>query len=178
MDSAARIGRTGPAGDEGDSRAAGHLAVGVGHVGDPAFLPADDEVDLFCVVERIEDREEALARHRKDAVAALDFELIDKNPAAGALGHGAADAAFLPSLQGRGWGVGASVSEVCRERRRGVNPRRRSCRAEARTPSGMRLHFVLLAVLRNRFATLGSSADNHLFTLGAQNGVEEGAQHE
>ena len=47
MDSAAGIGRTGPAGDEGDSRAAGHLAVGVGHVGDPAFLPADDEVDLF-----------------------------------------------------------------------------------------------------------------------------------
>ena len=33
----------GPAGDEGDAGLAGHLAVGIGHVGDPAFLPADDQ---------------------------------------------------------------------------------------------------------------------------------------
>ena len=42
MDAAAGVGRAGAAGDEGDARAAGHLAVGVGHVGDAAFLPADD----------------------------------------------------------------------------------------------------------------------------------------
>ena len=64
MDPAAGVGRARAAGDEGDARAAGHLAVGVGHVGDPAFLPADDEVDFGRVVERVEDGEEALARAR------------------------------------------------------------------------------------------------------------------
>ena len=85
---AAGVGRAGTAGDEGDARAAGHLAVGVGHVGDAAFLPADDRVDLRRVVKRVEHREEALARHGEDAVAALDPELVDEDAAAGALGHG------------------------------------------------------------------------------------------
>ena len=58
---------------------AGHLAVGVGHVGDAAFLPADDEVDLGRVVERVEHGEEAFARDREDAVAALDPELVDED---------------------------------------------------------------------------------------------------
>ena len=79
MDAGAGVGRAGAAGDEGDARAAGHLAVGVGHVGDPAFLPADDRVDLGRVVERVEHGEEALARHGEDAVAALDLELVDED---------------------------------------------------------------------------------------------------
>ena len=78
----AGVGRAGAAGDEGDARAAGHLAVGVGHVGDPAFLPADDGVDLGRVVQRVEHREEAFARHGEDAVAALDPELVDEDAAA------------------------------------------------------------------------------------------------
>ena len=64
MDPAAGVGRAGPAGDEGDSRPPGHLAVGVGHIGDPAFLPAHDEVDVVGVVERVEHGEEAFARAR------------------------------------------------------------------------------------------------------------------
>ena len=89
MDSGAGVGRARAAGDESDAGAAGHLAVGIGHVGDSAFLPADDDVDLGRVVERVEHREEALARHGEDAVAALDPELVDEDasacPGAGAL---------------------------------------------------------------------------------------------
>ena len=85
MDARAGVGRAGAAGYEGDAGAAGHLAVGVGHVGNPAFLPADDGVDLGRVMKRVEHREETLARHREDAVAALNAKLVDEDPAAGAL---------------------------------------------------------------------------------------------
>ena len=84
MDSGAGVGRAGPAGDEGDARPPGHLAVGVGHVGDPALLPADGDVDFLGVMQRVEHREEALARNGEHAVAALDAELVDKDLAAGA----------------------------------------------------------------------------------------------
>ena len=90
MDSGAGVGRAGPAGDEGDAGPPGHLAVGVGHVGDPAFLPADDQVDLRRVMERVEHGEEAFAGHGENAVAALDLELVDKDLAAGACRHGGA----------------------------------------------------------------------------------------
>ena len=82
VDAGAGVGRAGAAGDEGDAGAARHLAVGVGHVGDPAFLPADDGVDLGRVVQRVEHREEAFARHGENAVAALDAELVDEDAAA------------------------------------------------------------------------------------------------
>ena len=82
---AAGVGRARAAGDEGDAGAAGHLAVGVGHVGDPAFLAADDRVDLGRVMERVEHREEAFAGNGENAVAALDPELVDEDLAAGAL---------------------------------------------------------------------------------------------
>ena len=95
VDPGAGVGRAGAAGDEGDARPPGHLAVGVGHVGDPALLPADDGVDLGRVVERVEHREEALAGNGEDAVAALDAKLVDEDAAAGALGHGARLASHL-----------------------------------------------------------------------------------
>ena len=87
MDAGAGIGRARAARDEGDAGPPGHLAVGVGHVGDPAFLPADDGVDLGRVVERVEHGEEAFAGDGENAVAALDAKLVDKDLAAGALGH-------------------------------------------------------------------------------------------
>ena len=90
MDSGAGVGGAGPAGHEGDSRPPGHLAVGVGHVGDAAFLPADDDIDLGRVKQRVEDGEEALARHGENAVAALGLELIDEDAATAALGHAGA----------------------------------------------------------------------------------------
>ena len=81
MDPGAGVGRAGAAGDEGDAGAPGHLAVGIGHVGDPALLPADDGVDVGRVVERVEHREEALAGNREDAVAAVDAKLVDEDAA-------------------------------------------------------------------------------------------------
>src|SRR5262249_32287005 len=89
MDPAAGVGRAGAAGDEGYAGTPGHLAVGVGHVGDPALLAADDGVDRRRVMERVEHREEAFARNGENAVAALDYELVDEDAAAGACGHGA-----------------------------------------------------------------------------------------
>src|SRR5206468_9147551 len=90
-----------------DAGPAGHLAVGVGHVGDPALLPANDGVDLGRVVERVEHREKALARHREDAVAALDLELVDEDASArsgaGALGHGGRIAARLWAVTPAKW---------------------------------------------------------------------------
>jgi hypothetical protein len=38
-------------------------------------------------VERVEHREEAFAGNGEDSVAAVDLELVDKDLAAGALGH-------------------------------------------------------------------------------------------
>jgi hypothetical protein len=91
MDSGAGIGRARAAGDEGDSRTSGHLPVRIGHVADPALLPANDRVDLGRVVKRVENREEALARHGEDSVATLDSQLIDEDASArsgaGAIGH-------------------------------------------------------------------------------------------
>ena len=84
MDPGRSIGRARAASDEGNSRPSGHLAVGVGHIGDPAFLAADSQVDLRRIVERIEHREEALARNDENAIAALQFELLDEDLATGA----------------------------------------------------------------------------------------------
>jgi hypothetical protein len=88
VDAGTGIGRAGAAGDEGNSGLAAHLAVGVGHITDPAFLAADDDVDFRRVVKRVEDGEEAFAGNSENAVAALDLELLDKDLAAGAYRHG------------------------------------------------------------------------------------------
>ena len=93
MDSGGGIGRARTARDERDAGPPGHLAVGVGHIGDPAFLPADGDVDFRRVVKRIQYGEEALARHGENTVAALDAELVDKDAAAGTCGHGARSSA-------------------------------------------------------------------------------------
>ena len=82
VDAGAGVGRAGAAGDEGDPGPPGHLAVGVGHVGDAAFLPADDGVDLRRVVQRVEHGEEAFAGDGEDAVAALGDQAIDQQAAA------------------------------------------------------------------------------------------------
>src|SRR6476659_9265924 len=98
------VGRARPARDERDARTAGHLAVGVGHVRDPALLPADDGLDFRRVVKRVEHGKKALARHREYAIAALDPELVDEDaaarPGAGALGHGWPLATNFPPHKG------------------------------------------------------------------------------
>ena len=92
VDAGAGVGRSGAARDEGDPGTTRHLPVGVRHIGDAALLPADSEVDLGRVVQRVENGEEAFAWDREDAIAPLDPELIDEDcrcSAARALGHGA-----------------------------------------------------------------------------------------
>src|SRR4029453_9955305 len=88
MNPGGRIGCARTAGDEGDAGLAGHLAVGVGHIADAAFLAADDCLDLRRVVQSVQDGEEAFPGNGEDAVAALDLELLDKDLAAGACRHG------------------------------------------------------------------------------------------
>ena len=81
----ARVGRARPARHEADARPAGEFAVGVGHVGGAALLPAHDEADLLArVIERVEHGEIALARHAVGRVDAVDEELIDQDLCAGA----------------------------------------------------------------------------------------------
>ena len=89
VDSGGGVGGARAAGDEGDAGAAGQLAVGLGHVGDAAFLAADHDVDFGRVVKRVEDGEKAFAGNSEEAVAALDPELVDEEAAAGAeIGRG------------------------------------------------------------------------------------------
>ena len=79
------VRRTRSAGDEGDAGFAGHLAPGIGHVGNATFLAADDEVDLVLnVVERIERGEIAFTRHAEDGIDAVQTQAIDKDLSAGA----------------------------------------------------------------------------------------------
>ncbi|MGC0388810.1 hypothetical protein ACVIU7_003897 [Bradyrhizobium liaoningense] len=83
VDAVAGIGRAGAAGDEADAGAAGQLAIGFRHHRSAAFGPAYHDVDR-AVMQRIERRQIALARHAGDALDALGDELIDQDLAPGA----------------------------------------------------------------------------------------------
>ena len=72
----------GPARDHADSRPAGELSVGVGHVGCPDLVAAGDEADRG-VVEGIEHGEVALAGNAERQLDPVDDELVDDEPAAG-----------------------------------------------------------------------------------------------
>ncbi len=76
-----RVRRARAARDDGDARPAGELAVGVGHVRRAGLVTARDQADRR-VVEAVEHREEALARHAEDDVGAVDDELVDEQLAA------------------------------------------------------------------------------------------------
>ena len=84
MDPGGGIGRAGAAGNERHAGPPGHLAIGVGHIGHSALLPTDGQVDLGHIMERVEHRQEAFARHGEYAVAALNAKLVDENLATGA----------------------------------------------------------------------------------------------
>ena len=85
MDADGRVRRAGPAGHERDAGAAGQLAVGFRHVGGAALVAADDKPQRFArFVERVEDREIALARNAEGEVDALREEIGDQNLATGA----------------------------------------------------------------------------------------------
>ena len=84
MDADAGIGRPGSARDEGDAGAPRQRSVRASHEAHPAFLTADDRLDLRRIMQRVEHREEAFPRHREDAVTALNDQLIDQYAATGA----------------------------------------------------------------------------------------------
>ncbi|MGY3075625.1 hypothetical protein ACVWZZ_001996 [Bradyrhizobium sp. LM6.10] len=83
VDAVAGVGGAGAAGDEADSGAARELAVGLRHHRGAALGAADHDVDR-AVMQRIERREVALARHAGDALDALRDQLIDQDLAPGA----------------------------------------------------------------------------------------------
>ena len=86
VDADAGVGRARPARDEGHARAAGDRAVGAGHESRAAFLPAGDRLDVRMAVERVQHRQEAFARHSKDAAAFLLGKAGDEKLGSGA-GH-------------------------------------------------------------------------------------------
>ncbi len=80
------IGGAGPTGDEADAWLAGEFAIGFRHIGRPALLPANDELDrTLGIVEGVKRREVALAGHAEDAFHTVDPEGVDKDQATASL---------------------------------------------------------------------------------------------
>jgi len=73
------VGGAGAAGDEADARAAGELAVGVGHVGGGALVAGDDGADVRRGVQRVEHRQVALAGDAEDLVDAVAAQGLDED---------------------------------------------------------------------------------------------------
>ena len=85
----ARIRRARPAGDEADARAAGQLALRLGHERRAALLAAGDEADALAVlVKAVEHGEVAFARHAEGAIDALRDQGFDEGVAGKAGRHG------------------------------------------------------------------------------------------
>ena len=86
------VGGTRPAGRKADARLAGQFAPGLGHIGRAAFLTADHQWQgLAHVMQRIEHREETLARHAKRPSRAVNNQLVDKDLTAAARRQGCGD---------------------------------------------------------------------------------------
>ena len=83
MHADAGIGRPRTARDEGHPGAARHRAVGTGHEGNAAFLPAGYHVDRVLLAETIEHLEKAFSGHGEDAVAPLFDKAIDEQSGGG-----------------------------------------------------------------------------------------------
>ena len=78
MDAVRSVGGSGAAGDEADPGPAGRLADRLGHHGRAGFLTADGDGEI-AIMERVEHREIALARHAENVTHAVDAQLIDQN---------------------------------------------------------------------------------------------------
>ena len=83
MNAVRGIGGARTAGDEADAGAAGHLADRLRHHAGAGFLPADRDGEI-AVVECVEHREIALARHAEHVLHAVNAQLIDQNLGGGA----------------------------------------------------------------------------------------------
>ncbi len=78
VDAVRGIGGARAAGDEADAGPAGHLADRLRHHAGAGLLPADRDGKI-AVMERIEHREIALARHAEHMLHAVDAQLVDQN---------------------------------------------------------------------------------------------------
>src|SRR5436190_21719746 len=77
------VGRAGTARHEEHARLAGQLAVRLRHVRGAAFLPADDELELVAqVMQPVEHRQIAFARHAEGEAYALCRKRVGENAAA------------------------------------------------------------------------------------------------
>ena len=74
------IGRPWAAGHETDAGPAGHLAVGFGHDGGPAFLAADHQIDFGRVDHGVEHGKIAFSRHAECAVDTVGAKRFDQEP--------------------------------------------------------------------------------------------------
>ena len=91
MHADAGVGRAGAAGDEADARPPGELAVRLGHEGGAALVAAGHEADAVAVlVEAVQRRQEALARHAEHRVDALRHQRLHEG-VAGESGRGRGD---------------------------------------------------------------------------------------
>ena len=89
------VGGARATGDEAHARLVGQLAVGFGHVACATFLAADDGLDgALVLIERIDARQVAFARHQEDTLGAVQTDLIDED---------------LPAIAQRQGGSGGSV---------------------------------------------------------------------
>ena len=77
------IGGARPARDEADAGLAGHFSDRLRHHAGAALLAADRDGEIG-VVERVEHRQIALARHAEDVAHAVDVQLVDQNFGGGA----------------------------------------------------------------------------------------------
>ena len=68
----------GTAGDKANARPAGHLTDRLGHHAGAALLPTDCDREI-AVVEGVENRKIALARHAKDVAYAMNAQLVDQD---------------------------------------------------------------------------------------------------
>ena len=81
------VHRARPAADEANARLTAHPRVRDRHEAGPALVPADHQLDLRPVAQRVGEGQEALTRHAIDAVDAVIGEGIGEDGGDG-LGHG------------------------------------------------------------------------------------------
>ena len=88
VDADRRVRRAGASRDEAETRPAGELAVGLGHVRGAALLATGDQPDRVArFPEGVERRDVAFARDAEDRVGPVDTKLVDEDlPAAAAHG--------------------------------------------------------------------------------------------
>src|SRR3954451_23056182 len=88
MDADAGIGGARTTGHEAHAGLPGQLAMRLGHVGRTALLPADHEADRVPrLVERLERRQKALARHAVDSIGTVETQGVNKDLAPRARGR-------------------------------------------------------------------------------------------